>query len=148
MHLVDTSVWIEFLRRQGSVRIQGELKPLIRSGAVAITEWVILELMSGLRSSENASNLLDRLTPIHRLSLPVDGWPMAWDLAARLRKKGVSASAADCLIATVASAHDATLIHCDTDFEFIAAHSRLRTMNWVGLLQNPDAGKPRRRGAS
>ncbi len=87
MHLVDTSVWIEFLRRKGSSQIQAELQPLIRSGAVAITEWIILELMTGRRSNENAGNLLDRLTPIPRLSLAEDGWPRAWDLASRLRRK-------------------------------------------------------------
>ncbi len=135
MHLVDTSVWIEFLRRKGSRQIQAELQPLIRSGGVAITEWVILELMTGLRSNENAANLLARLTPIQRLSLAEDGWPRAWDLAARLRKKGVTVSAADCLIATVALSRDATLIHCDKDFELIVPHSKLRTMNWVQFLR-------------
>lgn len=131
MHLVDTSVWIEFLRPSGSPQIQLELSPLIRSGNVAVTEWVILELMTGLRSNERAAGLLDRFAPIHRLSLPEDGWSKAWNLAALLRKKGISPSAADCLIFTAARFHGATLIHCDKDFELIAKHASLPTMDWT-----------------
>lgn len=134
MHLVDTSVWIEFLRPTGSRAIQQELQPLIRSGQVAVTEWIILELMTGLRSDDRASTLLDRFAPLYRVSLPADGWARAWDVAARLRKKGVTPSAADCLIATIATLHGATLIHCDTDFELIARHAELRTMDWTRLL--------------
>ena len=94
MHLVDTSVWIEALRSSGSREIQAEFEPLVRAGDVAITEWIILELMAGIRSNETASNLLARFAPIRRLSVSEHHWPKAWDLAARLRKKAVSSSAA------------------------------------------------------
>jgi len=67
--------------------------------------------------------------------LPEDGWSRAWDLAARLRKKAISPSAADCLIATIAISWGATLLHCDSDFEHIAKHEKdLRTLDWRGLL--------------
>ena len=134
MHLVDTSVWIEFLRRSGSSEIQKRLNPLIRSGSVAVTEWIILELMTGLRSHDKASTLLEQFAPVYRLSLSDESWDRAWNLAARLRKKGISASAADCLIATIAAQDGATLLHCDSDFELIAPHAKLRTLNWVEYL--------------
>jgi predicted nucleic acid-binding protein len=134
VQLVDTSVWIEFLRPSGSRDVQLKLQPLIRSGNVALTEWIILELMTGLQSTERASSLLDRLAPVHRLTLPKDGWSHAWNLAARLRKKGVTPSAADCLIATVCVLHGATLVHCDADFERIAHHGELQTTDWTALL--------------
>ena len=133
MYLVDTSVWVEALRSSGTRRIQGELEPLVRSGNVALTEWIILELMVGIRSNESPANLLARLAPVHRLPLPEDGWSRAWDLAARLRKKAITPSAADCLITTIAVAHGATLIHCDTDFERIAKHTNLQTLDWTKL---------------
>ncbi len=134
MHLVDTSVWIEFLRPSGSPGIQTQLKPLIQSGDIALTEWIILELMTGLRSNEQSAALLGQFAPVHRLSLPESGWPKAWDLAARLRKKGVTISAADCLIATVAAVHTATLIHCDSDFELMADQAGIDTVDWTSLL--------------
>jgi len=67
--------------------------------------------------------------------LPEGGWELAWDLAARLRKKSVSPSAADCLIATIAVSHHATLLHCDRDFELIAKQEKdLRTLDWTRLV--------------
>jgi predicted nucleic acid-binding protein len=134
VHVVDASVWVEFLRPSGSPRIRKELDPLIRAGAVALTEWTILELMVGIRGNESPSSLLNRLAPVHRLSLSGDGWIRAWDLAARLRKKAVTPSAADCLLATVALSHGVPLLHCDTDFELIAKHSKLQTLDWTNLL--------------
>jgi predicted nucleic acid-binding protein len=135
VYLVDTSVWIEFLRPSGSKEIQRRLQPLIRAGSTAVTEWVILELMTGLRSNERASTLLDRFQAIEFLSLPQGGWQTTWNLAARLRKKGISVSAADLLIAAVATSHDATLVHCDSDFESIALTAQLRTMSWIEYLK-------------
>ena len=134
MHLVDTSVWIEFLRPSGSPEIQQRLQPLIRSGSIAVTEWIILELMTGLRSNEKASSLLQRFAALECLSLPPEGWKEAWNLAAGLRKSGVSASAADCLIATVAAVHDAILLHCDSDFKLISQKANVTTLNWIEYL--------------
>ena len=135
MNFVDTSIWIHCLRLSGSGKILEEIAPLIRGGNVAITDWIILELMVGLRSNESPSTLLEFLAPIHRLPIAEDGWGQAWNLAARLRKKGVTTSASDCLIATIAIAHEATLIHCDADFELIAKHEkRLQTLDWTKLL--------------
>ena len=134
MYVVDASVWVEFLRPSGSRKIREDLGPLIRAGGVALTEWTILELMVGIRASESPASLLNRLAPVHRLSLPEDGWSRAWDLAGKLRKKAVTPSAADCLVATVAVSHGITLLHCDADFELIAKHSDLQTLDWTKLL--------------
>jgi predicted nucleic acid-binding protein len=135
VNFVDTSAWIEFLRPSGSRTIQGNLQSLIQAGAVAITEWVILEVMVGIRASETVPEVLSRLAHVHRLAFQEDHWAQAWDLAARLRKKGVTPSASDCLIATIAIASGATLIHCDTDFELIAKYEKkLQTMDWTKLL--------------
>jgi len=58
MHLVDTSVWIHALRPSGSAAVRERLRPLILNGEVAVTEWILLELMTGLRSSEKKESLL------------------------------------------------------------------------------------------
>jgi predicted nucleic acid-binding protein len=134
VYLVDTSVWVEFLRRSGSRAIQTQLRPLVLNGDVALTEWIVLELMTGLRASEKPGVLLEGLAAVHRLSFPEDGWRAAWNLAAGLRKRGVTPSAADCYIATVAIAAEVTLIHCDGDFEAIANQSALRTIDWTAHL--------------
>lgn len=67
MYLVDTSVWIHALRPTGHAEIQARLKPLIINGHTAVTEWILLELMTGLATSEQLSSLLQWFTPVPRL---------------------------------------------------------------------------------
>ncbi|HEY2382414.1 MAG TPA: PIN domain-containing protein [Terriglobia bacterium] len=136
MHLVDTSVWIQTLRRPGAPAIQAALRPLILAGQVMITELIILELMCGIRKTERADTLLRRFEALERPGFSDGQWHEAWILAAKLRKAGVTPTATDCLIATMAIAHHATLVHCDTDFEAIAEHSPLQTLNWTQLVKS------------
>ncbi len=131
MYLIDTSVWIHALRPRGNAAIQSRLKTLLLSGETAITDWILLELMTGLSRSEDGKALLDRFSPVARIVFEPDWWAAAWELAANLRKHGVSPSAADCLIATVALESAVPLIHCDEDFEAIRAHTKLQTLNWT-----------------
>jgi predicted nucleic acid-binding protein len=135
MHVADTSTWVEFLRPSGNRKIQEELTNLIRAGNAAITDWIILELMVGIRSNQDSAHLLSRLIHVHRLPFPEDAWPRAWNLAASLRKKAVTPSASECLIATTAILHGAILVHCDSDYESIAKHEKnLKTLDWTKLL--------------
>ena len=138
MYLIDTSVWIHALRPRGNPTIQTLLKPLITNEETALTEWILLELMTGLRTVERQETLLRWLTPITRLSFDLTWWEEAWNHAARLRKRGISPSAADCLIATVAIGYNVTLIHCDSDFEAMKPTLPLHTKDWtVHLRSNP-----------
>lgn len=136
MYLVDTSVWIHGLRSKGSAAIRSRLGPLIVAGETAITEWIILELMTGLRGNERRTSLLRTLAPVQRFpELATEWrqiWERAWDHAAALRKRGVSPAAADCLIATVAIQHQVPLIHCDSDFEAMKRALPLQTVDWSG----------------
>ena len=137
MQLIDTSVWIHALRRQPTVTpIQELLKPLTLSGSAAITEWVILELMAGIRTSEKADTFLRKMENLPRLGFLPENWNQAWTLAGELRKKGITPSAADCFISTIAIGHSVPLVHCDTDFELIAKHSKLRTVDWTAHLRS------------
>jgi predicted nucleic acid-binding protein len=136
MHLVDTSVWVHALRPSGHPVIRGLLRPLILHGEVAVTEWVLLELMTGLRAAERKESLLQWFVPIVRLPFDALWWEDAWDLASRLRREGVTPTAADCLIATVAIRHQSVLVHCDADFESIKSVVPLTTLDWTHHLSS------------
>ena len=135
MYLVDSSIWIHALRPAGNTEIQARLKPLIIEGQTAVTEWIILELMTGLLKSQQPSSFLQWFAPVPRLPFDPKWWDHAWDLAGKLRRHGVSPSAADCLIATIAIKHQVTLIHCDTDFEAMKPILRLETLDWTQYLR-------------
>ena len=134
MYLVDTSVWIHALRPTGHAEIRARLKPLIVNAQTSVTEWILLELMTGLAKSEQPSSLLQWFTPVPRLPFQSQWWDTAWDFAGRLRKQGVSPSAADCLIATIAIEYHVTLIHCDADFESMKPILPLQTLDWTKYL--------------
>jgi predicted nucleic acid-binding protein len=135
MYLVDTAVWIHALRRDGSEHIRARFRPLLAAGQVALTEWIVLELMTGLRRDATAADLLGRLEAVRRLPLAASMWQHAWANAAALRRRGVTATAADCLVATIAIDHDVTLVHCDTDFEAMKPTLDLRTLDWSVVLR-------------
>jgi predicted nucleic acid-binding protein len=134
MYLVDTSVWIHALRPSGHPAIQAQLKPLIVNGETAVTEWILLELMTGLAKSEQPEAFLKWFVPVARLPFQSTWWEKAWHHAGKLRKQGISPSAADCFIATVAIEHEATLIHCDRDFETMKGTVPLKTLDWTQIL--------------
>jgi hypothetical protein len=131
--LVDTSVWVHALRAGGDAGIRARLRPLILGGQAAVTEWILLELLTGLRKSESQASLLQWFEPVRRLGFPAVGssWEPAWANAARLRKRGISVTAADCLIATVAIESKVSLVHCDADFEKMKAVLPLTTEDWT-----------------
>jgi predicted nucleic acid-binding protein len=135
MYLVDTSVWIHGFRPSGSLAIRSLLRALILADGAAITDWVVLELMTGLSRSEQKEALIQRLAPIRNLPFDPSWWEKSWDHAATLRKRGVSTTAADCLIATVALEHHVALIHCDADFEIMKPMLSLETLDWSGHLR-------------
>ncbi|MGH7356580.1 MAG: type II toxin-antitoxin system VapC family toxin [Candidatus Rokuibacteriota bacterium] len=130
MHLVDTSVWVHALRPKANPGVAARLRPLIVAGQAAVTEWILLELITGLGKSESQESLLSWFKPVERLRCS-SSWELAWANAARLRKRGISVTAADCLIATVAIENNVPLVHCDADFEKMKGVLPLTTEDWT-----------------
>jgi predicted nucleic acid-binding protein len=120
--LADTSAWVEYDRATGS-RVDQRLTALIRTdGPLAVTEPVIMEVVAGARND-------DREADLHRLRLrfALLGFDTAadFDAAARIyricRRAGVTPHGmVDCMIASVARRHRATLLASDADMSRVA----------------------------
>lgn len=128
MILVDTSVWVEFLRATGSpshLRLRGALE---RREDLACTDVVVMEILAGARDNRDADRLR-RL--VYGLSfLAVEG-PADYEAAAEVFRACRSGGETprrlpDCLIAAVAIRSEADLLSADRDFEAIARHAPLR----------------------
>ncbi|MBW1638971.1 PIN domain nuclease [Microbacterium resistens] len=126
MILVDSSVWIDYLR-DAPVPVVDELEDLIRSGAdIRITEPVIMELLAGSSRNGDAVESLVNGLPLLRTDSMVD-FRAAGELFRASRRNGRPIrSLVDCLIAAIAIRHDAALLHKDRDFAFLAEISPLR----------------------
>ncbi|MDA8026531.1 MAG: PIN domain nuclease [Actinomycetota bacterium] len=122
MILADTSAWIEFDRATGS-SVDLRITDLVsNSGPLVVTEPVMMEIIAGARSEQHEYDL-------RRLLLRFDllGFDAAIDFdgAARLYRKcrlsGITPRGmVDCMIASVASRYEASLLTFDADLIRIA----------------------------
>lgn len=131
-YLVDSSAWIEYLRKAGS-RAHLEVRAMVRreSPTAGVTEPVVMELLAGARDARNFERI-ERLTsamPLYQVN-PVLDFPEAGALFKYLRDRGVTIrSMTDCLIAATAWRREATIVHADRDFDAIASHYPVQVMS-------------------
>ena len=123
LNLVDSSVWVQFLRRTDSAA-RWELRRLLseRPGSVVTCAPVVMELR--LTHDDLARRKIERtLAGLPQLDLePVDDFEFAADIYRAVRHSGHPVrSILDCLIAAIAHRTGAELVHRDVDIERIAA---------------------------
>jgi predicted nucleic acid-binding protein len=126
--VVDSSAWVEYLRKTGSA-VHRRLRGLIEDSAhLAVTEIVVMEVLAGARDRRHARELRSRLLAFDLLLLRgVDSFDAAADLYRACWDAGETVrELADCLIAVPTIEAGATLLHADRDFELIARHTPLR----------------------
>lgn len=122
MILADTSAWVEYDRATGST-VDHRLTELIRDdGPLAVTEPVLMEVMAGARDDQRERSLRRLLLRFHLLAFDTAA---DFDAAARIhrrcRRDGVTPRGmVDCLIASVARRHEATLLAQDVDMYRVA----------------------------
>ena len=122
MILADTSAWVEYDRATGSA-VDQRLTELIRDeGPLAVTEPVLMEVMAGARDDQRERTLRRLLL---RFDLLAFDTAADFDAAARIyrrcRRDGVTPRGmVDCLIASVARRHEATLLAQDVDMFRVA----------------------------
>lgn len=100
-----------------------------RNDPVLLIPTILQEILQGIREDAQYNHVKDILSYFTVLQIsPVEAAIGAADLYRTLRKKGLTIRKSnDCLIAYHAIAFSTTLVHSDSDFDIISAHSRLRT---------------------
>jgi predicted nucleic acid-binding protein len=119
--LVDTSAWILSFKRTGDPRIKEFLRQSIIAGTVSTCSLIILELLQGCRTEEERDSLKIKLESLDALSFTVSTWEQAYELGFTLRRKGLTISTTDLIIAALASENKCLLLHHDQHFEKIAS---------------------------
>jgi predicted nucleic acid-binding protein len=120
--LVDTSAWVEFDRATGSAADTRLTELIATTDDVAVTEPVIMEVVSGARDDRRADDLrrlMDRFTLL-RFDAAID-FDGASRIYRRCRRSGVTPRGmVDCMIAAVALRHGAALLAADADLDRVA----------------------------
>ena len=126
--LVDTSVWIDFLRGEDSAERQMLHRFLEEEEDLAITEIILTEILQGISKDEEFEELQDSLLafPIYRPA-GTETYLRAARIFRECRKRGQTVrKTIDCIIAAICLEHDLTLFHKDADFRRIEACTGLK----------------------
>jgi hypothetical protein len=122
MILADTSAWVEYDRGTGSA-VDQRMADLIGGDApLAVTEPVVMEVVAGARSDRREADLRRLLGRCHLLRVDaVVDFHAAARLYRHCRQSGVTPRGLiDCMIASVALRHGASLLASDADLSRVA----------------------------
>src|SRR6266699_2409956 len=115
--LVDTSVWIDFLR--GDAKAINAMSALAKSGRIVICGQVRQEVLQGSRDEKAFSKLEKQMEIWESEAEAPEDFVEAARIFARLRWKGITIPPTDCLVAAVAIRRKVQLFALDDDFDQI-----------------------------
>ncbi|PZC49006.1 MAG: hypothetical protein C1O27_000375 [Chloroflexi bacterium] len=101
MVIVDTSVWIQFMRARNSLE-HLELARLIRAGQAVMVGPVLAEILQGARSQEEYERLFFDLTALPYAETSRETWAEVGLLSYQLRREGSPVGVVDLTIAALA----------------------------------------------
>ena len=118
--MVDTSVWIEFLRDKTGKTVRA-FRERIGIENCVFCRFTQLELLQGSKDEMEWKRLDDYLSTQFYLEATEETWREAARIYFELRRKGITLSSpVDCCIAQIAIESKILLLHRDEDFERIA----------------------------
>jgi hypothetical protein len=123
MYLIDTSVWINFLRQRNTIGSKLFEKILAQEARYGLTGLIFQEVLQGAATEKDYKKLQAYLGSqvFYQPKDPINSYQLAADIFFKARKKGNTIrSSVDCLIAQIAIEQHLVLIHDDKDYETIA----------------------------
>jgi len=136
--LVDSTVWIDLLRRRETAEVS-VLRELLTSDEAALSPLIYQEVLQGAASAGHFVRLRSYFStlPILGSAAPIRLHEAAAELYARCRWSGITPrNGFDCVIAQTAIDHGVTLLAHDRDFDAIAqVEPRLRIHRHAGARE-------------
>ena len=125
MVLVDSSVWIEGLRRQGNLATKVALEALLAAGGALVSGPILLEVLGGCRPGER-KRLLDHFAGVPYRRVPDEAWRRAARLSWRLREEGITLPWSDLLIGSLGLLWDLRIFAADRHFDILESRAQVR----------------------
>lgn len=116
--LVDTSVWVEALKRPDS-SVTKELTKLIDAGVVIVAGVILTELLQGCRIPKERELLDSKLAVFPYIEVTKKIWEKAGILGAQLRAEGKILPLSDLLISSLSIEYDLSVFTLDPHFRHI-----------------------------
>lgn len=122
MYLIDTSVWIDFLRSTNTLAVRRLFRMIEEQIPFGITGVIYQELLQGAASKSQFEQLQAYFSTqrfYHPIS-PIESYAKAAEMYFACRQAGVTVrSTLDCLIAQISIENQLILLHSDKDFDRI-----------------------------
>jgi len=118
-YLVDTSVWVEFLRGEKTA-IKKRLENLLDENRAVVAGIILAELLTGIANEKERHFLEECFLGLPFLETTRQIFTAAGKMGATLRKKGITMPISDLLIAALAKEHGLTVLTLDNHFQTLA----------------------------
>lgn len=131
MILVDTSVWIDFLKGTNSPERHTLHRLIEEEEDISITEIILTEILQGIREDDDFNKMKDYLLefPIQKPK-GTETYLKAAGIYRDCRKKGKTVrKTVDCIIAAICIENGLTLLHKDGDYDLISSCTGLKVLN-------------------
>ncbi len=121
--LVDTTVWIDFLRDRSTPQ-KARLEELIQQRAdLCLCGFVLTEVLQGIRNEKQYLATKQQLDQLIYLSEDRSTFELGATIYRDLRMQGVTIrNSIDCLIAATVIQHGVALLDSDRDYFYIDQH--------------------------
>lgn len=133
LYLADTSAWLRGLpSRAPPSQLRERMDQLLAEGLVLTTGIVRLELLGALTHEADYGRRAELLDALPSLPTTERRWDEAAELGSHLRRLGLTIPSTDLVIAAVAMAAGAIVLHRDRRFDLIAQHAPLVVESHLG----------------
>jgi predicted nucleic acid-binding protein len=120
MFLVDSSVWIEYLRPKGSPKVKERIRIILQRDEVVSCGIIVVEILRGAKNEKDFESLKDSLMSLPQIPIDDTVIERASKWGFLLDRKGKVVPTTDLFIASAAY-EKACLLHSDSDFEIIGS---------------------------
>ena len=130
MILVDSTVWIEYLRR-GEHPVCALFDSLLEDGhQLCLSGLVLTEVLQGIRGPAQFRKVQRFLAPFPRIEVTEEDHILAAELYRTARSRGITPrSTVDCILAAICLQRDMPILHCDRDFDYLAELFELKVLS-------------------
>ena len=120
MILVDTTVWVDFLRNVQTQQVALLKDSIQRRFDIIICPIVKMEILQGIGDHSQYKKVKKQLDGLISLAITEESYDLAGDIYRKARVKGFTIrKSLDCIIAAVAIQNRVKLLHNDKDFDSI-----------------------------
>jgi predicted nucleic acid-binding protein len=114
--IIDTSSWIEALRKSGNADVRNRVKTIMIEGRAACCDMILLELWNGAKGDPERKMIKELENEIMCLPTTIKVWTFAKELAKKCRKSGKTIPSTDILIVSCGIVNNVSIESHDKHF--------------------------------